>query len=158
MLVLTKSRLWLHRIVVDPKHPFRNVRAMKPQAPKARPHRSHILRTSCWLCAVAGGDRSSDYNNRNALRCWVEGDRDCQDARPEVLIAASATPAQLRSRACSFGQGAGFDHYTAQTFSEARYIKTDHLVPIACAWRRGASEGPEGEADRSPSILTTCGS
>ncbi|MEM8957538.1 MAG: DUF1524 domain-containing protein [Pseudomonadota bacterium] len=85
---------------------------------------------------------------RNAFSDWVDTDGDCQNTRAEMLIAASTEPVELRSSGCTVAEGAWLDPYTGQTFTGAAEVEIDHLVPLAWAWRRGASEWPASKADR----------
>lgn len=89
---------------------------------------------------VAGRDFSVIYN-REDWPHWVDLDNDCQDARAEVLIAASLVPVKFkRNNGCSVSWGEWLDPYTGRVFTQASDLDIDHLVPLAHAHRNGGAE------------------
>lgn len=86
--------------------------------------------------------------DRMAFSGWIDTDDDCQNTRAEMLIAASASPVELRPSGCTVAEGSWLDPYTGRTFYDASDVQIDHLVPLAWAWPRGASEWTERKADR----------
>lgn len=54
----------------------------------------------------------------------------------------------MRRSGCTVTEAAWLDPYTGRTFYDAADVQIDHLVPLAWAWPRGASEWPENKADR----------
>ena len=57
---------------------------------------------------------------------------------------------------CKVKSGTWFDPYTAKTYTEPSDIDTDHVVPLANAWRSGASSWDNGARERyanDPEVL-----
>lgn len=69
---------------------------------------------------------------------WIDADHDGCDTREEVLIVESIEPATTSS-GCSIASGKWLDAYTGATFTVSGELDIDHLVPLANAWRSGAS-------------------
>ncbi|MEG9247991.1 excalibur calcium-binding domain-containing protein [Arthrobacter sp. Soc17.1.1.1] len=82
--------------------------------------------------APAGYDRS-------LFTHWTDDDGDCQDTRQEVLIAESLTPVTLSSNGCSVISGQWYSTYDNQYWSNPSDVDIDHFVPLAEAYRSGAS-------------------
>jgi hypothetical protein len=78
--------------------------------------------------------------DRNFYRHWIDADRDCQDARQEVLITESLVPVKLDGRGCRVVSGRWYDSYTGRTITNPRQLDIDHMVPLAEAHRSGASK------------------
>ena len=68
---------------------------------------------------------------------WLDGDRDCQDARQEVLLAESLEPARLDDRGCRLVAGSWRDAYTGEVHRDPGELDVDHFVPLAEAHRSG---------------------
>ena len=84
--------------------------------------------------------------DRDDWRHWVDEDRDCQDARQEVLIEESRIEVTFTDeRQCTVLMGEWLDPYTGDTLTVARRLDIDHMVPLANAFRSGAWEW---DADR----------
>ncbi|MDP8972308.1 MAG: HNH endonuclease family protein [Actinomycetota bacterium] len=59
-------------------------------------------------------------------------------------------------RECKVESGTWFDPYTARTYTEPSDIDTDHVVPLANAWRSGASSWDNEQRERyanDPEVL-----
>ena len=59
-------------------------------------------------------------------------------------------------RECKVESGTWFDPYTTRTYTEPSDIDTDHVVPLANAWRSGASSWDNEERERyanDPEVL-----
>lgn len=57
---------------------------------------------------------------------------------------------------CKVSSGTWLDPYTAKTFTDPSDIDTDHVVPLANAWRSGTSKWDNGERERyanDPDVL-----
>jgi uncharacterized protein DUF1524 len=69
-----------------------------------------------------------------AVRLWVDADRDCRDTRDEVLAAESL----VRVRGCDIRAGRWRSYYDGVITRDASGFDIDHLVPLAEAWDSGA--------------------
>ena len=79
-----------------------------------------------------------DYD-RDEWRHWIDEDRDCQNARQEVLIEESETPAVLDpDNECRVLSGSWTGPYTGQAVNDPTELDIDHMVPLANAHRSGA--------------------
>ena len=79
-----------------------------------------------------------DYD-RSEWRHWIDEDRDCQNARQEVLIEESTTPAVLDpDNECRVLSGSWVGPYTGQMVNDPTELDIDHMVPLENAHRSGA--------------------
>ena len=86
--------------------------------------------------AAASGD-IPDYD-RGDWRHWIDEDRDCQDARQEVLIAESLIAVVYEGRdECRVESGEWFGMYTGESFNDPGDLDVDHMVPLDNAHRSG---------------------
>ncbi len=69
---------------------------------------------------------------------WTDPDQDGCDTRAEVVIAEATTPPAVDGR-CTITGGAWHSYYDKRDHSGAGALDVDHLVPLAEAWRSGAS-------------------
>ena len=69
----------------------------------------------------------------------VVDDGDCLDARQEVLMAESRTPARLDPTGCRVAEGLWRDPFADREIPDSSALDVDHLVPLAEAHRSGAS-------------------
>lgn len=94
-------------------------------------------------------DKQQDYERSEFGHGWNDADGDCQDSRAEALIATSTTQVQFADdRRCRVIAGRWISPFTNRVIQNAGNIDIDHVVPLAWAWKRGASEWPEGKRER----------
>lgn len=75
---------------------------------------------------------------------WIDEDRDCQNTRAEVLIAASQVPVKFRhDKKCIVVSGQWLDPYTGKILTNASDIDIDHIVPLKLAHARGGDSWPK---------------
>ena len=87
--------------------------------------------------------------NRREWRHWIDDDRDCQNARNEVLVAESNSPVTFKTeRECQVLTGEWVTPFTNTTITNPRLLDIDHLVPLKNAHVSG---GWEWDAERKRS-------
>lgn len=89
------------------------------------------------LASPALADAIPAYH-RDAFIHWDDSDGDCQNTRAEILISLSTAATTMRSTGCSVVHGRWYDPYTDSTFTSARDLDIDHIVPLSFAWDHGA--------------------
>ena len=97
-------------------------------------------RAATIILTIAVSPRGSDIPayDRDDWKHWRDDDRDCQDARQEVLIAESEVPVAFEDgRECRVESGRWTDPYTGEVETEPGNLDIDHLVPLANAHRSG---------------------
>ena len=88
--------------------------------------------------SVAPAPRDIPEYNRRDWRHWTDADRDCQDARQEVLIAESQSAVAYEAGdECRVEGGDWFGAYTGESFTDPGDLDVDHMVPLANAHRSG---------------------
>lgn len=86
--------------------------------------------------------------DRNLFGGWADADEDCMNTRHEILASLSTQDVKLSRNKCLVVRGEWLDQYTGKTFTRARDVDIDHLVPLKWAWDRGAhSWSPERRAE-----------
>lgn len=110
------------------------------------------------LVPTAAEQSSSTYS-RAAFRHWVDADRDCQDARAEVLIRKSRTPVTFTTlKRCTVVAGSWFSWYDGATLSAASSVDVDHVVALKEAWESGAHAWSPTDRERYANDLGFAGS
>ena len=95
-----------------------------------------------------------DYD-RQDWKHWTDADRDCQDARNEVLIAESRTAVDFRTdRKCRVAAGEWLAPYSNTVVVDPGKLDVDHMVPLGNAHDSGAWNRPIGESN-TPTTWTT---
>ena len=93
-----------------------------------------ILLTTTVLADSAGCPKSY----RKIYRHWIDEDRDCQNARHELLIAESCSTVGFKtSKGCRVISGSGNDPYSGRTITDASKLDIDHMVPLKEAHESG---------------------
>jgi hypothetical protein len=77
---------------------------------------------------------------------WIDADHDCQNTRAEVLIRqSSAAVGFTTSGDCTVASGRWTDPWSGAVTTLAHTFDIDHTVPLANAWRSGASSWTAAE-------------
>ena len=85
-----------------------------------------ILLTTTVVADSAG---CPEYD-RKSYRHWIDEDRDCQNARHEVLIEESLSTVGFKSsKGCRVVSGSWNDPYSGRTITDASKLDIDHMVP-----------------------------
>ena len=85
---------------------------------------------------VAGENRTGYL--RTLFPLWDDADGDGCDTREEVLISEADDPPTVGS-GCSITGGRWFSYYDRVSWTDKSRVDIDHVVPLADAWRSGAS-------------------
>ena len=94
-----------------------------------------------------------DYD-RHDWKQWTDADRDCQDARNEVLIAESRTAVAYRTdRKCRVAAGEWLAPYTNTIVTDPGRLDVDHMVPLSNAHDSGAWQWSANQRERYANYL-----
>ncbi len=94
-----------------------------------------------------------DYD-RNDWKQWTDADRDCQDARNEVLIAESRTRVAYRTdRKCRVTTGEWLAPYSNTIVTDPGRLDVDHMVPLGNAHDSGAWQWSAQQRERYANYL-----
>ena len=78
--------------------------------------------------------------DRREWRHWGDFDRDCQNARHELLIATSSQAVTFtNTNNCTVNTGQWVGPYTGQTFTLASDMDIDHVIPLSYAHNHGGA-------------------
>ncbi|MDG2198511.1 MAG: excalibur calcium-binding domain-containing protein [SAR324 cluster bacterium] len=87
--------------------------------------------------AIASSPRCPSYDRKD-WQHWIDEDRDCQNARHEVLIAESTSPVVFKTeKGCRVVSGNWNDSYSDKVITDATKLDIDHLVPLKEAHESG---------------------
>jgi hypothetical protein len=94
-----------------------------------------------------GGDTDSApfvlLYERDEWPHWIDEDRDCQDARAEVLIRDSLVAVTFAgNKRCIVEAGLWRDPYTGENYTSAAEMDIDHIVPLKWAHGHGGDRWP----------------
>ena len=94
-----------------------------------------------------------DYD-RHDWKHWTDADRDCQDARNEVLIAESQTAVAYRTdRKCRVATGEWLAPYSSAIVTDPGRLDVDHMVPLGNAHDSGAWQWSAEQRERYANYL-----
>ena len=94
-----------------------------------------------------------DYD-RHDWKHWTDANRDCQDARNEVLIAESRTAVAYRSdRKCRVAAGEWLAPYSNTIVTDPGRLDVDHMVPLGNAHDSGAWQWSANRRERYANYL-----
>ena len=120
-----------------------------PQEPTATATTDTVLRVT--VSAVPA--TLPDYD-RQDWKHWTDADRDCQDARNEVLIAESRTAVAYRTdRKCSVTTGEWLAPYSNTVVVDPGKLDVDHMVPLGNAHDSGAWQWSAEQRERYANYL-----
>ena len=94
-----------------------------------------------------------DYD-RHDWKQWTDADRDCQDARNEVLIAESRTAVTYRTdKKCRVTTGEWLAPYSNTIVTDPGRLDVDHMVPLGNAHDSGAWQWSAEQRERYANYL-----
>jgi hypothetical protein len=86
--------------------------------------------------------------SRTLFRHWIDVDRDCQNARAEVLIQESFAPVTFTTvNNCTVATGSWLSYMDNRNFTSASSVSIDHTVALAEAWDSGAHSWTAAERE-----------
>ena len=132
-----------------------------PQAPAVPPSTEDAHRN--MLAQLPVGNRSHhDTYDRDEWDHWVDDDRDCENARAEVLIAESRQAVTYRSNGCTVDTGLWVGPWGGRTFTQASQVDIDHHVPLynahisgGHAWSRSQKRAYANDLSLASALQTT---
>ena len=81
--------------------------------------------------------------SREDWKHWTDADRDCQNARNEVLTEKSLTTVTFRTDdGCRVATGQWLAPYTNTVVTDPKKLDVDHMVPLGNAHQTGAWDWP----------------
>ena len=117
-----------------------------PYPTSAAPSTAFVASTGAIQLLVREIPEGLPQYDRDGWRHWIDANKDCQDARVEVLVEETLiTPTFKSSDECKVQSGQWLGLFTGTTVTEASKLDVDHMVPLANAHRSGAWEW---DADR----------
>ena len=126
-----------------------------------------VLRILETLDDLVVAERGSAVKyDRKDWRHWVDDDRDCQNARAEVLIEESRSPVSFATaERCRVTAGAWLGPWSGELFADASDVDIDHHVPLGHAhisggwrWDAGRKREYANDLTNPPSLQVTSAS
>ena len=110
-----------------------------PTARPARPTATPTSTATVLRVTVSAIPATLPDYDRHDWKQWTDADRDCQDARNEVLIAESRTAVAYRTdRKCRVTTGEWLAPYSNTIVTDPGRLDVDHMVPLGNAHDSGA--------------------
>ena len=100
-----------------------------PQAPAVPSATGNPYRNMLAQLPVGNRSHHNTYD-RDEWDHWVDDDRDCENARAEVLIAESRRSVTYRANGCTVDTGLWVGPWGGRTFTQASQVDIDHHVPL----------------------------
>ena len=125
-----------------------------PTALPARPTATSTGAATVLRVTVSAVPATLPDYDRHDWKQWTDADRDCQDARNEVLIAESRTSVAYRSdRKCRVAAGEWLAPYTNTIVTDPGRLDVDHMVPLGNAHDSGACQWSANQRERYANYL-----
>lgn len=98
-----------------------------------------LMMLSGYTADIANSEEMPSYK-RSYFKHWQDVDKDCQNARHEVLVRESLGDVIMfkTENKCQVIKGLWFDYFTGTLIMNAQKIDVDHIVPLKNAWESGA--------------------
>ncbi|MBD3004548.1 HNH endonuclease [Streptomyces sp. 5-10] len=97
------------------------------------------LREAIGELKVANEGSRLGYS-RDKFNIWADSDGDGCNTRKEVLLAEAVRKPKIAQPGCRLQGGKWLSWFDNKSITNASGISIDHLVPLAEAWRSGASK------------------
>lgn len=78
--------------------------------------------------------------SREQFKHWSDLDGNDCDSRADILTRDARVISTTSADGCKPGKGQWIDPYGGTTFTESTQLDIDHVIPLAAAWRLGASQ------------------
>ena len=113
-----------------------------------RPTATTVIPTTVLRITVSTIPSNLPTYDRHDWKHWADADRDCQDARQEVLVAESRSAPGFRTdRKCRVTSGEWLAPYTAAVVTDPGKLDVDHMVPLGNAHVSGAWQWSAGQKE-----------
>ncbi|KAL4882263.1 hypothetical protein BJY04DRAFT_217585 [Aspergillus karnatakaensis] len=96
------------------------------------------------LDALTVGTGASSGYDRDLFNHWINQGDGCNTR--ELVLVRDGTNVQTDS-ACRSTSGSWYSEYDGDTWTQASDVDIDHVVPLANAWRSGASDWTDDERE-----------
>ncbi len=110
-----------------------------PVASTTPPTRTGSSAPTLAALRVVDGVLSPPGYSRDLFPTWLDLDDNGCDAREDTLVAESLVTATVSDSGCEVIEGRWLSIYDGLELTESSDLDVDHLVPLAEAWRSGAS-------------------
>ncbi len=102
-----------------------------------KPAKVQAAKNNLTTLPAAPATQPTSAYDRALFPQWLDPDGNGCDAREDAL---KATGTNVKTgKGCKILSGSWIDPYTGQTITNPSKLDVDHIVPLAAAWREGAS-------------------